>query len=281
MDSLPGDVVADILALLPPRGLAVARCVCTAWRAAVDAGGLLRADLLPLEVCGVFSQMLHELLPPQFLRRPTSSPKVSDDLDYVDIGSDGGISLPHIADSCNGLLLLNDCVVNPATRRWARLPPCPPLPEGRVREPGYILSDDGYLLFDPAVSPHYQVLWLPYVLSRDQLKNKFAEGVEWPPSPWIVQVFSSSTQQWEDRSIVREGEGIAVPDLLELSLQQPMLMHCYSVMVGDGRGRKLRGSRGLRGLDRRPGASAHGRARGRDFLLIPCLPSFDTSPPII
>ncbi|CAN6202886.1 unnamed protein product [Urochloa humidicola] len=157
MDSLPGDVLADILALLPPRGLAAARCVCTAWRATVDAaaGGLLRADLLPLEVGGVFTQLPHELLPPDFLRRPSpsSSPKVSSDLGYVGIAAHYGMSLPRITDCCNGLLLLNECVVNPATRRWARLPPpCPPWTEGRGH---------WYLLFDPAVSPHYQVVGLP------------------------------------------------------------------------------------------------------------------------
>ncbi|CAL5091722.1 unnamed protein product [Urochloa decumbens] len=229
MNSLPCDVVTDILALLLPRDLAAARCVCKAWRATVDAGGLLRADLLPLTVGGVFTHLPNEMLPPQFLWRP-SSPKVSGDLEYVGIDSHYGITLPRIADCCNGLLLLNNCVVNPATRRWARLPPCPPLPEGRGRKHGYLLYNDGYLLFDPTVSPHYQVVRLPYLLSIEQLKKKFAEGqlVEWPPSPWIVQVFSSRTHRWEDRSIVREVEGIAIPDLLELSLQQPMVIPCYS-----------------------------------------------------
>ncbi|CAL5091736.1 unnamed protein product [Urochloa decumbens] len=216
MDSLPCDVVNDVLALLPPRSLAAARCVCKAWRAAVDAGGLLRADLLPLTVGGVFTQLFHELQPPEFLRPPSSSKKVSGDLGYVGIDSDHGMWLPRITDCCNGLLLLNNCVVNPATRRWARLPPCPPLPEGRKH--GHVgLYDYGYLVFDPAVSPHYQVVWLPYSVPRGQLKNK------WPPSPWIVQVFSSRTQRWEDRSIVQEGEAIAVPDLL-----QPGAIHYYS-----------------------------------------------------
>jgi hypothetical protein len=119
--------------------------------------------------------------------------------------------------------------------RWARLPPCPPLPaagrgctDGRE---GYLLFDDGHLLFDPAVSPHYQVLGLPYLVSVDQLKKKFAEGqlVAWPPSPWTVQVFSSGTQRWENRSIVREGEAIAIPDLVQLALQQPSsISHCYN-----------------------------------------------------
>lgn len=237
MDSLPGDVVADVLALLPPCGLAVSRCVCKAWRATVDASGLLRADLLPLTVGGVFTHVPHELQPPQFIRRPSKGrPKIlAGDLSYVRTDAYYGIELQRVADCCNGLLLLNNCVVNPATRRWARLPPCPPLPaagrgctDGRE---GYLLFDDGHLLFDPAVSPHYQVLGLPYLVSVDQLKKKFAEGqlVAWPPSPWTVQVFSSGTQRWENRSIVREGEAIAIPDLVQLALQQPSsISHCYN-----------------------------------------------------
>ncbi|CAL5034605.1 unnamed protein product [Urochloa decumbens] len=178
MDSLPCDVVNDVLALLPPRSLAAARCVCKAWRAAVDAGGLLRADLLPLTVGGVFTQLFHELQPPEFLRPPSSSKKVSGDLGYVGIDSDHGMWLPRITDCCNGLLLLNNCVVNPATRRWARLPPCPPLPEGRGRKDGYLLYNDG-------------------------------------------------TQRWEDRSIVREGEAIAVPDLLQSSAIHYYSAYCH------------------------------------------------------
>jgi hypothetical protein len=29
--------------------------------------------------------------------------------------------------------------------------------------------------------------------------------MEWPPAPWTLRVFSSSTGQWEDRAFVREG----------------------------------------------------------------------------
>jgi hypothetical protein len=53
----------------------------------------------------------------------------------------------------NGLLLLEDWwstlyVCNPATRRWAELPP---LPEGFV-------GTAVHLLFDPTVSLHYAVI---------------------------------------------------------------------------------------------------------------------------
>ncbi|CAD6244242.1 unnamed protein product [Miscanthus lutarioriparius] len=44
---LPDDVLAGVLRRLAPRGLAVSRCICKAWRRVVDDRRLLRADLLP------------------------------------------------------------------------------------------------------------------------------------------------------------------------------------------------------------------------------------------
>ncbi|PAN09324.1 hypothetical protein PAHAL_2G014800 [Panicum hallii] len=119
------------------------------------------------------------------------------------------------------------CVANPATRRQAPLPPCPPSPEGTVGSSCY---SDRYLVFDPTVSAHYQVLLLPHRFpDKEKVKAKIGEGmVESPPSPWMIQVFSSRTQRWEDRSIVREGEAIAAADLLQSSLQQPIMPHYYA-----------------------------------------------------
>ncbi|CAN6311101.1 unnamed protein product [Urochloa humidicola] len=51
---LPDDVLADALSRLAPRGLAASRSVCTAWREIIDARRLLRADLLPLSLAGLF-----------------------------------------------------------------------------------------------------------------------------------------------------------------------------------------------------------------------------------
>ncbi|PUZ68290.1 hypothetical protein GQ55_2G014500 [Panicum hallii var. hallii] len=84
------------------------------------------------------------------------------------------------------------CVANPATRRQAPLPPCPPSPEGTVGSSCY---SDRYLVFDPTVSAHYQVLLLPHRFpDKEKVKAKIGEGmVEWPPSPWMIQVFSSRT----------------------------------------------------------------------------------------
>ncbi|TVT98535.1 hypothetical protein EJB05_56147, partial [Eragrostis curvula] len=53
-DLLPDDVLADVLGRLVPRDLALSRTVCKAWCAVVDARRLLRAELLPLSLAGIF-----------------------------------------------------------------------------------------------------------------------------------------------------------------------------------------------------------------------------------
>ena len=82
---LTDDLIADVLRRLPPRGVAVSRCVCRAWRDLVDARRLLRADLLPRSVGGIFMNYAALYLPgvllpphdgPLDLRRPRLYPRV-------------------------------------------------------------------------------------------------------------------------------------------------------------------------------------------------------------
>ena len=84
---LPDDLTADILRRLPPRSLAVSRCVCRGWRDLVDAGRLLRVDLLPRSV-GVIFMHYCAFYSPEFLARPTTGrrPSISGDLDFVPDG---------------------------------------------------------------------------------------------------------------------------------------------------------------------------------------------------
>jgi hypothetical protein len=111
-------MVVDILRHLPPRSLAVSRCICTLWRATVDHHRLLRADLLPLSLDAVIYSQI-EPSDPQLLCRPSTGRSV-----VTAILNDTDDSLP--ADCCNGLLLLeNTCVFNPATRQSVRLPKFP------------------------------------------------------------------------------------------------------------------------------------------------------------
>ncbi|KAL6637616.1 hypothetical protein ACP70R_025188 [Stipagrostis hirtigluma subsp. patula] len=63
-----------------------------------------------------------------------------------------------------------------------------------------------HLVFDPTVSSHYEVLLLPSVPHELDITSKFVEGSEWPPSPCVVQVYSSRIRRWEERLFVREGE---------------------------------------------------------------------------
>uniref|UniRef100_R7WDI7 Uncharacterized protein n=1 Tax=Aegilops tauschii TaxID=37682 RepID=R7WDI7_AEGTA len=109
-------------------------------------------------------------------------------------------SSTELVDHCGGLLLHRDwrtlCVINPATRRWEDLP----------------WEDDGcdaYLAFDPAESLHYQVFSVPSDPEKVVLNphDEFEEDlIECPPSTWTINVFSSSTRQWQRRSFVREAE---------------------------------------------------------------------------
>ncbi|VAH09307.1 unnamed protein product [Triticum turgidum subsp. durum] len=199
---LPGDVLADVLRRLMPRSLAACRSVCKEWCAAVDAHGLLRKDLLPLSLAGIFAVYnfvdgYH--LPPAFLSRPSVAGKIQGNLSYLDDVHD---EWSHIMGHCNGLLLLWGGVANPATRQWACLPRHP----DRTATKGFIKRD--FLAYDPMVSPHFEVFFMQCVRRRS--KNEVALDLanpnsEWPPSPYTMSAFSSETWLWEERSFIREG----------------------------------------------------------------------------
>jgi hypothetical protein len=208
---LPDDVLADILNRVPPLWLAASRCVCRAWRDAVDGRRLLRADLLPLSLGGLFVHFDDHKFP-EFLARPSSSGVVSGNLSFLPSASPHcGYATPdcldwedyNIIDHCNGLLLLNnDCVVNPATRRCHTLPICPDMPDaGNV---GYC----DRLAYDPMVSPYYEVLRIPTLdcYLRGEEVDLLMEESEWPPSLCKMYVFSSNSGCWEEKDFVREGD---------------------------------------------------------------------------
>lgn len=193
---LPDDVLASALRRLAPRGLAASRCVCKAWRDIVDGRRLLRSDLLPHTVRGIFINytVLNES---EFLSRPSTGPAICGRLDFLP--DKGAAVMGH----CNGLLLCHwghYYVVNPATRRWARLPPHP-LPQMRAD-----FHRIAHLVFDPTASSHYEVFLTP-LAPEDKLDPAATES-EWPPALYILHVFSSTTGRWEERPFVREGEAM-------------------------------------------------------------------------
>uniref|UniRef100_A0A0E0KH80 F-box domain-containing protein n=1 Tax=Oryza punctata TaxID=4537 RepID=A0A0E0KH80_ORYPU len=202
--ALPDDLLAEVLRRLAPRSLAACRCVCKPWRDLVDERRLLRADLLPHSLAGIFINF-SGLFYPEFFARPSTT--ISGRLDFLPFGT----KYYNVEDHCNGLLLLDlydcYCVVNPATRWWARLPPRPPLLDEMETDHIHTV----YLVFDPAASPNYEVFVIPCIQNwRIQVEQ---EPSECPPS---VYVLSSRTERWEERTFVREGEAARtgiVPDM--------------------------------------------------------------------
>uniref|UniRef100_I1QL99 F-box domain-containing protein n=1 Tax=Oryza glaberrima TaxID=4538 RepID=I1QL99_ORYGL len=187
MEDLPDDLLLEVLRRLPPISLAASRVVCSAWRAAVDANRLLRADLLPLSVAGIVVNPLS--LGSRFLCRPNAAATIADDLDDIRNTSRGIFNRFdfRVSDHCNGLFLVDDDVqhvVNPATRQWAPLPGYPP---PHPCYPHKLFSPTICLVFDPAVSPHFEVLVIP------RLRSELRRPREWPPSPFVLRAFSSRT----------------------------------------------------------------------------------------
>ncbi|KAF2940593.1 hypothetical protein DAI22_03g284300 [Oryza sativa Japonica Group] len=112
-------------------------------------------------------------------------------------------------DHCNGLLLLESgCVVNPATKAWMDLTPYPPPPPLIEEEQEVKTYPEEHLVFDPTLSPHFEVLIIPHLLpfDKDRSKKQPPQNSAWPPSPLVLNVFSSRTREWEERPFVREGE---------------------------------------------------------------------------
>uniref|UniRef100_A0ACD5VBS5 Uncharacterized protein n=1 Tax=Avena sativa TaxID=4498 RepID=A0ACD5VBS5_AVESA len=222
---LPDDVLANIFSRLAPRWIAASRRVCTSWRVSIDARRLLRADLLPLSLRGIFVHFdVHKF--PAFFSRPAPSgaPVLTGKLSFLPSANTAGCAW-RVGESyatrekyaikahCNGLLLIDRYVVNPATRRWDALPPGPP---GRVQ---FLISSDwdpdqtplyetvhDYLVYDPTVSPHYQVLRICALSRMGSMHDLWKKDAECPSSSCTLNVLSSRTGCWEERRFVREGD---------------------------------------------------------------------------
>jgi hypothetical protein len=232
MDLLPEELLAEILLRLPPRPLAVCRSVTKDLHAVIDSRGLLLAlaHRVPRGLRGMFISYVGQDRP-YFFSRPADS-AIDAELSFLP-----RIRWGEVVHHCNGLLLVIDWnglyVCNPVTRRWEKLPP-PPCGSGHM----------AHLVFDPTVSLHYEVVFFTTVpdepripiqhgierkpqfpcyseYTRQEIKDlpssvrdkydydrevQMKGSIEWPPSSYVAQVFSSKTGQWEERAYVREDD---------------------------------------------------------------------------
>ena len=216
--TLPDDLLADILGRLPARSLAASQRVCKAWHELVENRRLLLRlrRLLPHSVRGLFINY-QDYGNPHFFARPplavaADGARIKGKVDFIvrEINGYSFSSWYEVADHCNGILLYRDTdqhvlyVLNPATRRRARLPPCS----------GEDWKRRAFLVFDPAVSPDYKVLLEPV----DPREAACSRLMEWPPAAWKWHEFSSMTGRWKEKVFVLEGEAAGTVGELVLGL---------------------------------------------------------------
>jgi hypothetical protein len=210
------DVLAEVLHRVPPRWLAAARCVCKDWRDVVDSRHLLRSDLLPLSLAGLFIHFERHKYP-EYLARPASAAgalTVSGDISFIPSASPeccrfweqgDDFYRYHINDYCNGLFLLTgNYVVNPTTRQWRTLPTC-------LSDSEHLKADVWYkkhLVYDPMQDPYYKVFSIPTLKGKyfGEEVDPSMEECEWPPSLCKMYVFSSKSGRWEKKDFMREGD---------------------------------------------------------------------------
>ncbi|KAM0911339.1 hypothetical protein ACQ4PT_013544 [Festuca glaucescens] len=182
----PYDVLVEILRRLPRRALARSCCVCRTWRAIVTTHKLI-PPLLPLPLP----------LPHYFPRRAFggiffSKAGFASRTSFFAPPGSRRLFFPHeatVRQSCNGLLLLNDCVLNPATGRCSRLPSLKPWRRAAAEA----------LAFEPAVSLHYDVYHLQELAARPN-QGEVPQQLEKPLVSLFV--YSSRTRRWESRELV-------------------------------------------------------------------------------
>ncbi|KAL3726859.1 hypothetical protein ACJRO7_031716 [Eucalyptus globulus] len=127
-ESIPEDVVVDILLRLPAKSLVRFKCVCKRWRSLISDRAFAKWHLQRLKA--------GDLIPSQrIIIGGGIGPLKTVDYEALDGGGEGRVVVPHgikplresrIVGSCDGLLCLigpsNFVIYNPTTREYIELP---------------------------------------------------------------------------------------------------------------------------------------------------------------
>jgi hypothetical protein len=246
MEDLPDELLAEILRRLPPRGLAASRTIRKHWRAAVDAHGLLLvvAHLVPCPLRGIFINYVPDRSL-RFFSRTTPAGTFTQSSTLSFLPGNSSSRYHGVLEHRSGLLLYENgqamYVCNPATWRWATLPPPPRVPPAHSHLPYY--RRRLYLMFDPTVSLHYDVFFFPDVLDKKQDLQPAGEpqcsateyghepnsswgSKEWPPYMYPLQVFSSRTNRWEEKPFIRTGDAAVTISDVSSDTLSPISSRC-------------------------------------------------------
>ncbi|KAG9457208.1 hypothetical protein H6P81_001716 [Aristolochia fimbriata] len=180
---LGDDLCMEIFSRLPLKALHRQKCVCKSWNRLISSEEFQKRVVMPL---GVFYPYQPNTFRPESYR-------------YVSLADenhgDGGIrhiclsfvprSPMEMVDSCNGLVVVlwmdsfegafavEYFVCNPLTKRWVALP----------KPQRWNLQDALKLVYDPAVSPEFQIV---HLLLPDS----------WETAAVKVEIFSSVAGNW-------------------------------------------------------------------------------------
>ncbi|KAK3417201.1 hypothetical protein EUGRSUZ_H02939 [Eucalyptus grandis] len=123
-ESIPEEIVVDILLRLPAKSLVRCKCVCKRWRSLISDPGFAKSHLQKLKA--------GDLIPSQrIIIGGRNGPLKTVDYEALD-GGEGRMVVPHgiepsrIVGSCDGLVCLigpsNFVIYNPTTREYMELP---------------------------------------------------------------------------------------------------------------------------------------------------------------
>ncbi|KAL6863800.1 hypothetical protein ACP4OV_016703 [Aristida adscensionis] len=201
---VPEDALLEILSRLPVGALHRAKCVATGWRRLIADPHNRRRLPQPLhgflvlhpEVYGSLHRGGEHGEPGRFLNLQPPPPLQLDPcLRFLTARPETKVL--SLTDSCNGLLLfqhrlrrharlLELIVCNPATERWVAVPAC-------LHDHRPSIVPETYLLFDPAVSPHFHLLhfWHPAQEGEEEQEEEEEDS----PITW-ASAYSSESGTW-------------------------------------------------------------------------------------
>ncbi|CAN6357160.1 unnamed protein product [Urochloa humidicola] len=287
---LPDDALGEILSRLPAKSLCRFKCVSMAWNDLI--ADCLRCTNLPQTLEGFFyafdgdddgeihsgatddggAPVIHE----RFINTLGQPVHLAS---FSFLGNMPGIQELDLLRSCNGLLLfshtkigdtynsLGYLVCNPVTEQWVAVPSSGWKPPSLYQSNSDDESEDSdsepkpepkycftYLVFDPAVSPHFQLIefWTADAVTVDEVHTYSSETGVW----------CKRTSQWSGEAVTFATGGIFASGMLHISatsLVDWQIDHELIVAVdGEGKNRRI-----IRGPEKDADVTFVGQSQGR------------------